>query len=198
MIKTILAAAAITLAAPAFATAVVGQAAPAFTATDSMGRTQSLAAFQGKPVVLEWTNSDCPFVQKFYSAGDMQKLQAEARRQGAVWLTINSGATGKQGHMTSADINAKLKAQGSAPTAYIADSSGEIGKAFGARTTPHMFVIDPQGTLVFAGGIDDLPTADPADVAKGRNHAMMALAEVKAGKPVSVASSRPYGCSVKY
>ncbi len=198
MIKTFLAAAAIVIAAPALANAVVGQPAPAFSATDSMGRTQSLAAYKGKPVILEWTNADCPFVKKFYSGGDMQKLQTEARKQGAVWLTINSGAPGKQGHLDPAAINAKMKAQGSAPTAYIADPTGEIGKAFGARTTPHLFVIDSAGTLVYAGAIDDQPTADPADIGKGRNYAMAALADVKAGKPVQVATSRAYGCSVKY
>jgi peroxiredoxin len=198
MMKSLFTAAAILLSAPAMATAVVGQPAPAFTATDSQGRTQSLASLKGKPVVIEWTNPDCPFVQKFYAGGDMQKLQAEARKQGAVWLTVNSGAPGKQGSMTAAEANAKMKAQGSSPNAYIPDPSGEIGRAFGARTTPHMFVIDQKGTVVFAGGIDDQPTADPADIGKARNHVTAALADLAAGKPVEVASSRPYGCSIKY
>jgi len=198
MMKSLFTAAAIMLAAPAMATAVVGQPAPALTATDTQGRTQSLAGLKGKTVVIEWTNPECPFVQKFYSGGDMQKLQAEARKQGVVWLTVNSGAPGKQGAVSAAEANAKIKAQGSNASAYILDSSGEIGRAFGARTTPHMFVIDRKGTVVFAGGIDDQPTADPADIGKARNHVTAALADLAAGKPVEVASSRPYGCSVKY
>ncbi len=198
MLKLAFTTAAILLAAPALATAVVGQPAPAFTATDSQGRTQSLAGLKGKPVVIEWTNPECPFVQKFYSGGDMQKLQAEARKQGAVWLTVNSGAPGKQGSMTAAEANAKMKAQGSSPSAYIPDPTGEIGRAFGAKTTPHMFVIDSKGIVAFAGGIDDQPTADPADIGKARNHVTAALADISAGKPVQVSTSRPYGCSVKY
>lgn len=198
MMKYLLTAAAILVAAPAMASAVVGQPAPAFTATDSNGKTHSLSDFRGKPVVLEWTNADCPFVQKFYSGGDMQKLQAEAKKQGAVWLTINSGAPGKQGHLAPAAINAKMRAQGFQSAAYIPDPTGEIGRKYGARTTPHMFVIDPNGTLVFAGGIDDQPTADPADIGKGRNFVQLALADVTAGKPVATATARPYGCSVKY
>ncbi len=204
--KHLLAAAAIAIAAPAFvlgavptsATAAVGQPAPAFTATDSNGRQVSLSDFKGKPVVLEWTNAECPFVQKYYGGGDMQKLQAEAKRQGAVWLTVNSGAPGKQGHVSGAEANAKLKAQGSSPTAYLLDADGSIGRAFGARTTPHMFVIDPKGTVAYAGGIDNLPTADPADIAKAQPLVQLALADVAAGKPVATATSRPYGCSVKY
>ena len=198
MIKQFLTAAAILVAAPAFAAAVVGQLAPAISGTDSMGRTQSLASFKGKTVVVEWTNPECPFVQKFYGGGDMQKLQAQARKQGVVWLTINSGAPGKQGSISAAEANAKMKAQGSAASAYILDASGDIGQAFGARTTPHMFVIDPSGTVVFAGGIDDRPTADPADISGARNNVTAALADLQAGKPVQVATSRPYGCSVKY
>lgn len=198
MIKSFLTAAAILIAAPAPSAAVVGQPAPDISGTDSMGRTQTLSSLKGKTVVLEWTNKDCPFVQKFYSGGDMQRLQADAKKQGVVWLTVNSGAPGKQGHVSAAEANAKLKAQGSAPTAYILDASGDIGRAFGARTTPHMFVIDPAGKVVFAGGIDDQPTADPADIGKARNNVSAALADLSAGKPVQVATSRPYGCSVKY
>lgn len=198
MMKRLFTAAAILVAAPALAAAVVGQPAPALTATDSQGRSQSLASLKGKPVVIEWTNPDCPFVQKFYSGGDMQKLQAEARKQGVVWLTVNSGAPGKQGNLTPEQANAKMKAQGSNPSAYIPDPSGEIGRAFGAKTTPHMFVIDSKGIVAFAGGIDDQPTADPADIGKARNHVTAALGDLAAGKPVEVASSRPYGCSVKY
>jgi peroxiredoxin len=204
MMKQLVAAAAVAisapflLAAPAAASAVVGQPAPAFTATDSNGRTVSLSDFKGKPVVLEWTNADCPFVQKFYSGGDMQKLQADARKQGAVWLSVNSGAAGKQGHVSGAQANAKMRAQGFESNAYLLDTSGAIGKAYGARTTPHMFVIAPDGTLAYAGGIDSIASANPADIAKAEPLARNAIAQVAAGKPVEIATSRPYGCSVKY
>jgi peroxiredoxin len=186
------------LAAPAAANAVVGQPAPAFTATDSNGRTVSLADFKGKPVVLEWTNPDCPFVQKYYSGGDMQKLQADARKQGAVWLTVNSGAPGKQGHLDGKAANAKMRSQGFQSSAYLLDADGTIGRAYGARTTPHMFVIAPDGTLAYAGGIDSIASANPADIAKAEPLARLAITQVAAGKPVGTPTSRPYGCSVKY
>jgi peroxiredoxin len=198
MLKSLIAAAALSLAAPLLANATVGQPAPPFTATDSQGRTHNLSDFRGKTVVLEWTNADCPFVQKFYSGGDMQKLQAEARQQGVVWLTINSGAPGKQGHVTPAQANAMMKAQGFNSTAYLPDPDGTIGRAYGARTTPHMFVIDPRGTLVYAGGIDNVPTANPADIGKAQNYVRAALADLAAGREVATPTSRPYGCSVKY
>ncbi len=191
-------AAPVLLAAPASASAVVGQPAPAFTATDSNGRSHSLSDFKGKTVVLEWTNEDCPFVKKFYGGGDMQRLQADAKKQGVVWLTVNSGAVGKQGHVSGADANAKMKRQGFNSTAYLLDHNGAVGKAYGARTTPHMFVIDPKGTLVYAGGIDSIPSADPADIGKAQNFVKLALADLAAGNPVATATSRPYGCSVKY
>jgi peroxiredoxin len=180
------------------ANAVVGQPAPAFTATDSNGRSVSLADFKGKPVVLEWTNPDCPFVQKYYSGGDMQKLQADARKQGAVWLTVNSGAPGKQGHLDGKAANAKMRSQGFQSTAYLLDADGAIGRAYGARTTPHMFVIAPDGTLAYAGGIDSIASANPADIAKAEPLARLAITQVAAGKPVATPTSRPYGCSVKY
>jgi peroxiredoxin len=198
MMKTILAAAAIVLAAPVAAAAVVGQAAPGFTATDSNGRTVRLADYRGKTVVLEWTNPDCPFVQKFYAGGDMQKLQADARKQGAVWLTVNSGAPGKQGHVDGAAANAKMRAQGFQSTAYLLDADGAIGRAYGARTTPHMFVVAPDGTLAYAGGIDSIASANPADIAKAEPLTRLAITQVVAGKPVETPTSRPYGCSVKY
>jgi peroxiredoxin len=198
MMKHLLAAAAVVLAMPAAATAVVGEKAPAFTATDSNGRTVSLSDFRGKPVVLEWTNAECPFVQKYYSGGDMQRLQADARKQGAVWLSINSGAPGKQGHVSGAEANANMRSAGAQPTAYLLDGTGAIGRAYGAKTTPHMFVIAPDGTLAYAGGIDDMPTANPADIAKAQPLVKLALANITAGKPVATPSSRPYGCSIKY
>ena len=128
----------------------------------------------------------------------MQKTQAAARRDGAVWLTINSGAPGKQGHMSGAEAKALVGKEKAQSTAYLLDPKGVVGKGYQAKTTPHMYIVDKTGTLVYAGGIDDKPTSDKADIAGARNHVLAALAEMKAGQPVSVATSRPYGCTVKY
>lgn len=198
MMKYALIAAATVLAAPAFAAATVGQPAPAFTATDSNGRQVSLADFKGKTVVLEWTNADCPFVQKHYQSGNIPRLQADARKDGVVWLTINSAAAGKQGAVTGAQANQIMRAADASPSAYLLDGSGAIGQAYGAKTTPHMFVINPAGTLVYAGGIDSIPSADPADLGRAQNYVRLALADVKAGKAVGTPTAKPYGCSVKY
>lgn len=187
-----------TLSAPALADAVIGQSAPGFTATDSLGKTHRLADFRGKTVVLEWTNAECPFVKKHYGDGDMQRSQAQARRDGVVWLTINSGAAGKQGHVTADAANALIKTQATASAAYLLDPTGAIGRLYGAKTTPHMFVIDRAGTLVYAGAIDDRPTADPADLKGANNYVRAALADLGAGRGVKVASSKAYGCGVKY
>ncbi len=197
-LMSVAAAAALVASGPALASATVGQPAPAFSATDSNGRSRSLADFRGKTVVLEWFNPECPFVQKFYQPGAMQKLQADAAKAGVVWLTINSGAPGKQGHLSPAEANAFIRANGVASAAYLPDPSGTIGRAYDARTTPHMFVIDPRGTLVYAGGIDDIQSANSSDIAKAWNHVTAALADVQAGRPVGTPTSRPYGCSVKY
>lgn len=186
------------IAAPASAAPVVGQPAPNFKLADANGKVVTLSDFKGKTVVLEWHNPGCPFVKKHYGSGNMQKTQAAAAKAGVVWLTINSGAPGKQGHMSGADAKAFLSTAGARPTAYLIDYRGVVGKAYDAKTTPHMYVVNKAGTLVYAGGIDDKPTANPADVAGARNHVLAALSEIKAGKPVSVATSRPYGCSVKY
>lgn len=190
--------AALALATPAFPAAHVGQPAPNFIAADARGKPVRLSDFRGKTVVLEWNNPGCPFVQKHYDSGNMQKTQAAALRQGAVWLTINSGAPGKQGHMTGAEALAFEKREKAQATAYLLDPKGIVGKLYEARTTPHMYVIDPRGTLVYAGAIDDKPTADVADIKTARNHVLAALADMQAGKPVAVASSKPYGCAVKY
>lgn len=191
-------AAAIAIAAPVAAQQVTGQPARDFKLTDMNGKTVQLSQFKGKTVVLEWHNSGCPFVQKHYNSGNMQKTQAAAVGQGVVWLTVNSGAPGKQGHMTLEQTRAFMKSSGSKASNYLLDPEGTVGKGYDARTTPHMYVINPAGTLVYQGGIDDKPTADAADIATARNHVLAALGEIKAGKPVSVAESRPYGCSVKY
>jgi peroxiredoxin len=186
------------LAAPAHASAVVGQPAPEFTLADGAGKSHALSSFKGKFVVLEWNNFDCPFVVKHYGSGNMQKLQKDYTGKGVVWLTVNSSAAGKQGHLQPAEVAGKLAERKAAPTAYLLDADGKAGKAYGAKTTPHMYVIDPKGTLVYAGGIDDKPSTDAADIADARNHVAAALDEALAGKPVSVATSTPYGCSVKY
>ena len=184
--------------APQSVAQVVGKPAPNFTAADVNGKPVTLSDFRGKTVVLEWNNPDCPFVKKHYGSGNMQKAQAAAARDNVVWLTINSGAPGKQGHMNGAEAKAFVAKAGARPTAYLLDPRGVVGKAYDAKTTPHMYIVNKAGTLVYAGGIDDKPTAKPADVDGARNHVLASRAELEAGKAVSVATSRPYGCAVKY
>ena len=191
-------AAAIAIAAPALAAPQVGSQAPNFRLADTDGKAVTLDQFKGRTVVLEWHNPGCPYVKKHYESGNMQKTQAAAKKEGAVWLTINSGAEGKQGHMNGAEAKALVASQKAQPTAYLLDPNGVVGKGYGAVTTPHMYIIDGNGKLVYAGGIDDKATANPGDIAGARNHVLAALSELKAGKAVSVATSRPYGCSVKY
>jgi peroxiredoxin len=181
-----------------YAKAVVGQAAPLFTVTDSNGKTHSLADFKGKTVVLEWTNAECPFVEKHYGADNMQAQQGEATAGDVVWLTVNSGAPGKQGNLDGAAANALIAASGGKQTAYVIDDAGATGKAYGAKTTPHMYVIDGEGVLRYAGAIDSNPSADPADIPAATQYVRVALAELASGKPVGVANTQPYGCSVKY
>jgi len=190
--------AAIALASPLAATQKNGAIAQDFKLTDVNGKTIQLSQFRGKTVVLEWHNPGCPFVSKHYSSGNMQATQKAARQQGAVWLTINSGAKGKQGHMTGAEAKALIATQNIQSTHYLFDAKGLVGKAYGAKTTPHMYIIDSAGTLVYQGGIDDKPTANAADIKNARNHVLAALSEIKSGDKVSVAQARPYGCSVKY
>ena len=200
MIRTtfaLTAALALALAVPLTA-ATVGAPAPDFTVTDSNGKAVKLSSYRGKTVVLEWNNPCCPFVQKHYESGNMQKTQGAAAKSGVIWLTVNSGAPGKQGYMEGPAANAFVKKSAASPSAYLLDHRGVVGKAYGARTTPEMVLIDPKGTLVYRGAIDDKPTADPADIKGARNHLLAALGELKAGKPISLASSKPYGCSVKY
>jgi peroxiredoxin len=189
--------AAVTLVLVAHA-ATVGQAAPTFTGKDSQGKAESLEQYRGKYVVLEWTNRDCPFTKKQYDSGNMQALQKEWTAKGVVWLTVLSSAEGEQGYLDATQENAQIARAGAHPTAAVLDPSGQIGRLYGARTTPHMFVIDPQGKLIYNGAIDDKPTTDVSDVKGAKNYVSDALTEAMAGQAVQVASTRPYGCSVKY
>jgi len=186
------------VAAPALAEVQVGKPAPNFRLNDANGRVVSLSDFRGKTVVLEWNNPQCPFVRKHYGSGNMQKTQAAAKKDGVVWLSINSSAPGKQGHVNAAQAKETVAAQKAQPTAYLLDPDGIVGKTYDAKTTPHMYIVNKAGALVYAGGIDDKPTPNPADINGARNHVLAALAELKAGKAVTVPTSRPYGCNVKY
>jgi peroxiredoxin len=176
----------------------VGKPAPDFTATDSNGKTVRLSDFKGKIVVLEWTNDGCPFVQKHYSSHNMQSLQKDETSKGIVWLSIVSSAPGSQGYVTGPEANELTQSRGASPTAVLLDPEGTVGHLYDARTTPHMFIVNKDGILVYMGGIDDKPTANPADIANAKNYVRAALDEVMAGKPVQSAVTRPYGCSVKY
>ncbi len=175
-----------------------GQAAPAFSTTATTGENISLGQFKGKTVVLEWNNPECPFVKKFYSIGKMQKLQKTYTAKGVVWLTINSSAPGKQGNIDTAKANQLTAELNASPSYKILDPTGTIGRMYGAKTTPHMYVIDKQGVLVYQGAIDDNNSSDSADVKTAHNYVAAALDEVLGDKSVSVSSTRPYGCSVKY
>ena len=195
---SLFAAALVAFAVPVLAKPVIGEAAPAFKATDSNGTSQALADYKGKVVVLEWNNPQCPFVRKHYGAGNMQKQQAEAAAAGVVWLTVNSGAAGKQGHLDAAAAKAYVAEQKAAPAAYLIDTDGSVGRAYAAKTTPQIAIIDRDGILRYNGAIDSIPSADVEDIKDATQYARQALAEIAAGKPVSVATSEPYGCSVKY
>jgi peroxiredoxin len=186
------------LSTSALAAAEIGQAAPSFSVIDSQGVTHSLHDFTGKTVILEWTNHDCPFVKKHYETDNMQSLQREMTAQGAVWLSVISSAPGTQGFVSAAQANQLSADRNAAPTAVLLDSSGMMGRAYQARVTPHMYVIDSKGILRYAGGIDSIATANKADVAKADPYFATAARAVLAGEPVERSISRPYGCTVKY
>ncbi len=186
-------------AAPALAEAVVGEMAPEISTTDVYGNEFNLSDHKGKIVVLEWTNHECPFVIKHYDTGNMQSLQAEAREmEGVEWVTIVSSAEGMQGHVSAEEAVEILEEEGASPTTKLLDESGEIGKAYGAKTTPHMFVVDTEGKVAYAGAIDDNSSPKHETVEGAKNYVMAAVSSLKAGEPVEVASTAPYGCSVKY
>lgn len=176
----------------------VGEPAPGFEGVDTGGNVHRLADYRGKTVVLEWTNHDCPYVRKHYGAGNMQAQQREAAAQGVVWLSIISSAPGKQGHVSPEAAEELTRKRKAAPLAVILDSEGRIGRAYHARTTPHMFIIDATGVLVYMGGMDSISTASPDDIPQATQYVRAALQELAAGKPVSTPVTRPYGCSVKY
>jgi alkyl hydroperoxide reductase subunit AhpC len=187
-------------ASAAFAAGAVqiGQSAPEFTATDSKGTPVSLSQYRGKVVVLEWTNADCPYTHKHYASGNMQSLQSLAQRNNVVWLSVISSAPGKQGYVNGPGADQLTVSRGASPTAVLLDPSGTLGRLYGAKTTPHMFVIDKNGALQYMGGIDSLATADAGDIPNAEPYLKEAMLAVTEGHPVAHAVTRPYGCSVKY
>jgi peroxiredoxin len=186
------------IAVPSAAAARVGEPAPTFTAPDITGKTVRLGDFAGKTVVLEWTNDGCPFVGKHYDSGNMQGLQQKYTAAGVVWLTIASSAPGEQGYVTPAEAKADIARWRAAPTDFLLDPDGIVGRLYDARATPQMVVIDRTGRIVYMGAIDDKPSTRLADVKTAHNYVAAALDAVAAGQPVAVTSTRAYGCSVKY
>lgn len=179
--------------------AEIGEPAPSFTLIDTAGNEHSLSDYRGRKVVLEWTNHECPFVQKHYGAGNMQDQQRMARAEhDVVWLTIISSKPGAQGHVSPEKADELTARRNAAPTAVLLDESGDVGRAYEARVTPHMYIIDEQGTLVYKGGIDSIRSADPADIPEAKQYVVAALDELAAGEPITDTVTRPYGCTIKY
>lgn len=176
----------------------IGRPAPAFSALDAAGKPVELAKLRGKTVILEWTNDGCPYVGHVYRSGVMQALQRRATGRGVIWLTVISSALGKQGYLTPPQVKAWQAQTDAAPSDVLLDPSGAMGRAYGAKATPTLFIINPKGEVVYMGGIDDTPSADPADAKRARNYVSAALDDLDAGRPVAQAVTRPYGCSVKY
>ncbi len=176
----------------------IGKPAPLFTAVDSNGKTWSLADLKGKVVVIETTNDGCPYVRKHYNAKNMQDQQREAAAKGVVWLTSASSAKGEQGYVTAAEANQLTTSRDAAPAAVLLDPQSKVARAYGATVTPHMYIIDANGVLVYKGGIDSIPSSSTADIPKAKQYVRVALGEVLAGKPVTDSSTRAYGCTLKY
>lgn len=185
-------------AGAALAAPKIGEAAPDFTLTDAEGKTHSLSDFRGRTVVLEWTNHDCPFVKKHYDGENMQAQQREAGESDIVWLVLNSSAPGLQGHVSPEEAKAIAARWNKAHTAYLFDTDGMVGRAYDAKVTPHMYVIDAEGVLVYNGAIDSIRSADPADIPEALQYVRTGLAEMAAGQPLSNPLTQPYGCSIKY
>ncbi|MEP6811147.1 MAG: thioredoxin family protein, partial [Chthoniobacterales bacterium] len=175
----------------------VGTAAPAFSLPDAKGKAHTLADSKGKYIVLEWFNPECPFVKKHYGSGNMQKLQEEFAGKGVVWMSIDSSAVGKEGNLTPEQATKQMADWKMNHTTLLLDAAGKVGQEYGAKNTPHMFVINPDGNVIYEGAIDSKATPNVADLAMATNYVKTALDEAMAGKPVSNASTRPYGCSVK-
>jgi peroxiredoxin len=178
--------------------AKVGAPAPAFQAVDVEGKTRNLQEFAGKTVILEWTNHDCPYVRKHYNSATMQTLQKDMAREGIVWLSVISSPVGEQGHVSAAQAKELTVKRDAAPAGILLDPDSKVARAYGAQTTPHMYIIDPKGTLAYMGAIDDRPTAAASSLEGAKSYVRQAIAELKAGKPVSEASTKAYGCVVKY
>lgn len=181
-----------------FAKTKIDQPAPVFKLTDADGKEHSLTDFKGKWVVLEWVNFGCPFVRKHYGSGNMQSLQKAYTAKGIVWLTICSSAPGNEGYFEGDELKEKIKSTNAVPTAYLVDAEGKVGRMYEARTTPHMFIVNPEGKLAYAGGIDNIASTDKDDIKEATNYVKEALDAALAGKPIAVKSSKSYGCSVKY
>lgn len=179
------------------APAAVGQPAPDFTLPDTGGQPVKLSQFRGKPVVLEWNNPGCPFVRKHYQ-GNLQALQKDFTQRGVVWLAINSTRSDSADYLAPDRLAAWMRDQGASPSATLMDEAGTVGQAYGARVTPHMYIVDAQGRLVYAGGIDSIPSSRVADIEKATNYVRQGLEDLLAGQPLRVATSLPYGCSIKY
>jgi hypothetical protein len=182
----------------ASAQAVIGQPAPAFSTVDANGKTVSLSDFKGRHVVLEWVNPGCPYVQKHYNSGNMPATQKAVMAKGVAWLAVSSTAKDAYDHRAPKELAGWIQGKGGSPSATLIDDSGKIGRAYGARTTPHMYLIDPQGKLLYAGAIDSKPTSNPADIATATKYVNQAVGEALAGKAVSQPTTRAYGCSIKY
>jgi len=177
---------------------IIGKPAPGFTAVDSTGRVHRLSDYSGKRVILEWTNHDCPFVGKHYRSGNMQQTQKSAKEDGVVWLSVISSAPGLQGHVSGDEADALTKSRNAHPAAVLLDPDGKLGRLYRARVTPHMYIIDKDGTLAYKGAIDSIASGDTADIPDATNYVLQAMTQLKAGQPVKESATRPYGCTVKY
>jgi peroxiredoxin len=186
------------LGGDAQAAVATGAAAPSFSVQDASGATRTLAEFRGRTVVLEWTNHGCPYVRKHYDSRNMQTLQQEATADGVVWLQIISSAPGERGYLDATGARARVQTDGAAPTTTLLDPTGVVGRAYGAMTTPHMFVINGEGVLLYQGAIDDRPSARASSLEGANNYVRAALSDIAAGRAVRTAETTPYGCSVKY
>lgn len=196
--RSLIAIGVLAIAASVHAAPAVGQSAPDFTLKDVSGKTVKLSDYRGKHVVLEWTNPGCPYVRKHYNSGNMPATQKDAVNKGVVWLAINSTEKSNWEYMEPAKLVVWLKDHKSQPSAVLLDEEGDVGKAYGARTTPHMYIVNPNGQLIYAGGIDSIASSNPEDIKQATNYIRQGLNEALAGKTLSAATTRPYGCSIKY